>query len=220
LGVLANLSDVAKGDENLTSDQLVKPIMLDLKSFYRKNSASVGMGKKFLEFKKRKIFEVEIHEIISRIGLNVTSYPESAALLIDSYFYEDIVDFLSNISKMKNNGKDYIKELCELKKKRNPEELKKMVVSIVENSCQILSNVLNLSDEEESNAEEGQEKSTIMSDLFEQLFAYGIEDQGSVSKLLKECRDVLTKNGCNVTKLDEKIAAFEDMFAAEVENVI
>jgi hypothetical protein len=142
LNILANLSDMSKLNPLEEYEEMMKVIMTDLKAFYRKTTAN---KKRYEDFKKRKQYEIEIQEIISRIGVNVTKYNKLSFSLIDSYFYDDIIEYLKNISR--KGGKDFLQEIKE-KKKKDIEEVKRYTLSIVENSTMILVNVMK-SDEEE-----------------------------------------------------------------------
>ena len=79
---------------------------------------------------------------------------------MESFFFDDIIEFLiifgvgenndydsSNTNKSNNNGADFILRLKEKKKKMNLEEIKKIVLRIVENSFKIIVNIMNCSND-------------------------------------------------------------------------
>jgi hypothetical protein len=130
--ILANFSEIANDKDKKNNEDIMKTIMVDLKGIYRKNESN---KRKYEEFVKRKFYEVEIIEIITRIGTNLTKYPKLAYSLMDCKYYHDILQILINIKK---DG-DYITETADrLKKKKD--EVKKIVLLIVENSLNLIYN--------------------------------------------------------------------------------
>jgi hypothetical protein len=144
LNILANISDIAKSKNYTDHEALLKNVMLDLKSYYR-NTASAK--KRLEDFKTRKISEVEIHEVITRIGLNLTKYHSLSFSLTESYYYDDLVEYLIIIAKNKTNGKDFIEQIAE-RKRMTIDNVKRFVLAIVENTLGILYNIMNSDDEE------------------------------------------------------------------------
>jgi hypothetical protein len=144
LNILGNISDISKNGALEQYEPIMKDIMMDLKAFYRKTANS---RKRLEDFKHRKLNEVEIHEVITRIGVNVTKYQKLIISLLESYFYDDIIEYLIVIAKTNMNGKDFISALAE-KKKKNVDEVKRYVLAIIENSQAILINVMNSDDED------------------------------------------------------------------------
>jgi len=144
LNILGNISDISKNAAMEEYEPIMKGVMFDLKAFYRKTANS---RKRLEDFKSRKLNEVEIHEVITRIGLNVTKYQKLVLSLLESYFYDDIIEYIIVIAKTNVNGKDFIINLAE-KKKKSVEEIKRWTLAILENSQQILINVMNSDDEE------------------------------------------------------------------------
>jgi hypothetical protein len=144
LNILANLSAIAKtNSENQTEQEgLLQKIMFDLKAYYRYSSNS---KKRLEDFKTRKFYEVETHEVITRIAVNITKHPNLAFSMLESYFYDDLIEYLIIISQTRSETKDFIQEVCQ-KKKKDSEEIKKYVLSIVENSQQIFLNIMDYED--------------------------------------------------------------------------
>ncbi len=144
LNILSNISAVAKmnSENKMEREDLLQKIMFDLKAYYRNS----GNAKKRLEdFKTRKLYEVETHEVITRIAVNITKYHTLAYSMLESYFYDDLIEYLIVISQTNAQGKDFIQEVSE-KKKRDVEEIKKYVLSIVENSQLIFIHIMDLED--------------------------------------------------------------------------
>lgn len=148
LKILANLSDIVKNNADPEFEPILKNIMFNLKSFYRNNP---NAKKKLEDFKSRKLYEVEIQETITRIGVNVTKYEKLSFSMLESYFYDDIVEYLIVIAKTNENKKDFIQIVAE-KKRKNIDEVKRYILSIVENSQNILLNIVDSENEEISDA--------------------------------------------------------------------
>jgi len=106
LTVLANFSEIFNIDEqkdvDSESQQLLqdskKHILMNFRSFFKKSTLYV---KSYEEFKKIKFEEIEIHLIITRIGVIISKEPLFCFHLVDntSLFIYDIINFLHNISK-------------------------------------------------------------------------------------------------------------------------
>lgn len=154
LNILSNFSDISKYMVEEANEPLMKLICIDLKSFYR---VSQNYKKRLDDFRNKKKQEFEIHEIITRIGVNVTKYGKLCLSLMDSFYFDDIIEYLiiigigenndneSSNSGISNNHKnsDFLLKIKEKKKKTNFEEIKKIVLSIVENSVLIIINIMN-----------------------------------------------------------------------------
>jgi hypothetical protein len=144
LNILANLSAISKNSANEQYEDIMKSIMIDLKAFYRKN-VNQATKKRIEEFKTKKLNELEIHELITRIGINVTKYPELAQSLVESYFYHDIIEFLLIMARTSENNKDFVTMVID--NRRNKEkDVKNILLSILENSQFILINVLTINE--------------------------------------------------------------------------
>jgi hypothetical protein len=107
--------------------------MIDLKAYYRK---SQGGKKRYDDFKRKKLTEIETHEVISRLGTNLTKSSKIAFSLLDSYFFTDLIEYLVYMSKSKKFFED-----IHSKKKKSEEEIAMTAQSIVENTLCIVINV-------------------------------------------------------------------------------
>jgi hypothetical protein len=112
---------------------MLKEIMVDLKAYYRK---SQGNKKRYSDLKRKKLIEVEIHEVITRLGNNLTKSGKLAFSLLDSYFYEDLMEYIIHIAK----NKRFIDDI-HVKRKKPKEEVAKITQSIVENTLCVVNNV-------------------------------------------------------------------------------
>jgi len=126
-------------------------IAKDLSAFYKftLNASKEIKSKnetKYVEFKKKKQFEIEYQANIMRIGANITLSESSCKhLLKNSYFYDDLIEYLLLISDAQhylNINKNFIELMIEKKKKKNLKTLLSFIASIVENSTKVLIQVL------------------------------------------------------------------------------
>lgn len=135
LNFLFNLSECSNLENTELVNKLYSDISYDIKMFYRNSSLN---NKKFSFFKEKKKKFIEIHEIITRITYKITINTENILSLLDSMFYQDIIEFILYV-------KDKPKIVEEVSKaiRKSPETIKKLLTSIIENSIIILSNSLN-----------------------------------------------------------------------------
>ena len=152
LNILSNFSEISKF---LVPHELVDQNLLlvanDLGSFYKLGDR-VNKSKykeKYEEFKKKKLYEIEIQEIMMRIGLNLSKCEDCCKhLLKNSYFFQDIIDYLKEFCSLENNKKvgnkkDFIEMIIEKKKsKHNVENINKIMISIMQNTVDILLNAI------------------------------------------------------------------------------
>ena len=164
------------------------------------------------DFRVNKKCEIEIHDIITRIGANITRYKNNCESLIDSFFFDDIIEYLiiigvgenndnesTNSNRSNNNGADFILKIKERKKKINLEEIKRMIASIVENSIVIFINVMNSPNE--------------ISDPFStKLAEHDIGSADDLFELIGECRNLLAKYGVSLDTIDENFEALKSLF--------
>jgi hypothetical protein len=154
LSILSNFADITKTVYDPTFEPLTKLITEDIKSFYK---SSKNYKNRLDNFRVKKRLEFDIHDTITRIGVNITKYESNSILLMDSLFFDDIIEYLIIIAIGENNDNestnsnnvgnaDFILRMKEKKKKMNMEEIKKVVVSIVENSALIMINIMTSSD--------------------------------------------------------------------------
>lgn len=148
LAVLANISELSKyKEEEETVDAILALIAQDLNAFYR---ITKTYKKRLEDFRKKKKYDVEVHELMTRIGVNITKHSTHCKDLMDSYYFDDIIEYLIIIGVGEQNendeenfkGLDFIAKIKEKKKKSNIDEIKKTTASIVDNSLKIIINIM------------------------------------------------------------------------------
>jgi hypothetical protein len=157
LSVLANLSEIANVNTHDDVQQnILKAITLDLKAFF---SDTPKYKKRYEDFVHKKKTEFEIQEIITRLGMNVTKNNKNTEMLMENCkFFDDIIEYLIIIGMGENNDNDSVNSnnsnnnidfILRVKDKRrkNLDEVKKLVCSIVENSIVIIKNIMGGPDE-------------------------------------------------------------------------
>jgi len=132
-------------------EEIIISINIDFKLFYytKKNSKNIlnqNSSKNILRndlsmnnnsFKEKKQIFVEIHEILTRIGLRLTTNIEYSYSLINSKFYCDIIDYLAYIA----NTTNLIQRILnQNNNKKDILSVKSILTSIVENSISVLVN--------------------------------------------------------------------------------
>lgn len=144
LNILSNFSNIDESEEK--AEQTLATVTADLKAFYK---MSPNYKKRLGDFRSRKRNEFEIHEMITKIGANVTKNEKNSSALIDSVFYDDIIEYLIIIanSESEDDNKvslncDFMIKMKEKKKKMNFDEIKRIVFNIVNNSITIILNVM------------------------------------------------------------------------------
>lgn len=146
---------------NKTIEEILFALNIDFKLFFYKDKSksninnemksiskrtSIGSTlntiypKKYLIFKEKKKIFIEIHEIITRIGYNITTNIEYTFSLINSYFYTDIISFLIYVTNTRNFF-DIVS--MQNQNKKDSLDLKHLLTSIIENSILILFNLMN-----------------------------------------------------------------------------
>jgi len=141
LNILAIFSELQKHSILKTPEkrglmiETMKQVFVDLRSFYKETKHN---KKRIDDFKNNKFTEVDIHEIICRIFCNLTKLPETLNQIgSEESIIDDVFEFLSKIANVKkDNHNNYVKSLFEngKRKKRSPEELKRILLSIVDNT--------------------------------------------------------------------------------------
>ena len=144
LNILSNFSEICghyQSNSNSADDPIINIIGKDICLFFKYNSQNIKYKNRYEEFRSKKQLEIEIHETITRIGVNITTFPKISAMLFEqSYFFDDIMDYLLFIAFAEHNfntDKNFIQHIVE-KKKKDKELVKRVATSIVENSVQIL----------------------------------------------------------------------------------
>jgi hypothetical protein len=117
-------------------------------NYNRKSSSFIDLKIKYEIFIKNKKQFIDLHEVILRIGLNLTSNIELALSLYSCSFYDDIVNFLifiDNENKIYNQNfkknKKYlnlIEKYVKFNYKKSEDDAKKVLSYIVQNSIYIL----------------------------------------------------------------------------------
>ena len=145
LNILSNFSEISNSTNQQISqnpeDPIINLIAKDFCSFYKFNAQNIKNKNRYEDFRTKKQTEIEIHEIITRIGVNITTFPKVSLLLLEqSYFYDDIMDYLLFIAFAEHNfntEKNFISYLVDVKNK-NKDLVKRVTTSIVENSILIM----------------------------------------------------------------------------------
>lgn len=210
LNILSNFSDITKGNYDQSYSALMKLISLDIKSFYKMNQT---YKRRLDDFRIRKKTEFEIHDTIARIGVNITKYEENSNILLESFFFDDIIEFLiiigvgehnDNESSNSNNGvnypnSDFILKMKEKKKKMNLEEIKKIVLSIVDNSVKIIVNIMDSAEE-------------ISEPFTSKLAEHEINSADDLYDLIDECKSLLLKYGMKVDSINAQVEILHKIF--------
>jgi hypothetical protein len=132
LNILANFIESIKNTE--LNENYIKNIALDMITFYK------GPEKKVDEFIIKKRQDVELHEIITRISIILTKYCDVSKLLMDTMFFNDIIQTLILIAD--DEPTDYVQKLISKNKKISQEKIVTFIFSIVENSLIIMIQVI------------------------------------------------------------------------------
>ena len=122
-------------------------ILTDLRSFFKNTT---NYKKRYDDFRDRKFCELEIHETITKIALNISKEPALVYNLVDnsSLFSIDLIGFLKKISTSNNDKAKFFDKLTDGKLKvKNPEVAMKIIVRIVENTIHIIYNLINSPDQ-------------------------------------------------------------------------
>jgi hypothetical protein len=135
LSILANFSLVE-------DHELKKNILKDIKAFYRPGDA---YKRRLDDFLIRKKSDIEIHETVTRIAVNLTNSKKLSAALLDTQFYNDIIEVLILIGSDEEPNDvqklDFIQRIVN-KKGLKIEKVKKFVQGIVENTLAVVINLL------------------------------------------------------------------------------
>jgi hypothetical protein len=115
----------------------------DVKAMYQ-------LGKtKLSDFKYKKMYLIEIHQSLVKIGRNLIQSLEALEILFDSLFFDDMIAYFVLISGRKKNidksivrKSDFIKTVFDKKKSIPINHIKMIVYDIVENSIFIIKSLL------------------------------------------------------------------------------
>jgi hypothetical protein len=201
LNILINFSHVATNDDSY--DNLMKLISNDLKFYYR---MSQSYKRRLDDFRNRKKYELDIHELITRLGVYVSKNQKNIQNLMDSFFFDDIIEYLIIIGVGENNdydsvhcSSDFILRTKEKKKKTNLEEIKKMTFNIIDNTLLIILNIMYSPNE--------------ISDPFStKLAEHDIPTADELFELIGECIALLTKYGMKVQQIEENFEILKNLF--------
>jgi hypothetical protein len=205
LNILSNFSELPN-EENY--ENLTKLISLDVKSYYK---MSPNYKRRLDDFRIRKKTELEIHETMVRIGSQITKSHKNCEILMDSFFFDDVIEYLiiigvgehyddtESLNEKSSNQADFILKLKEKKKKQNLEEIKKSVAAVVENSLIIILNVMGSTNE--------------LSDPFStKLAEHDIGSADDLFELIDECRNLMIKYGIKTMVVDERFETLKNLF--------
>ena len=112
-----------------------------MRCFYKETKSN---KKRIEDFKLHKYNEIEIHELIVRIFCNMTKLNETLNLVgCDVALVDDMFDFIIKLSNYKKENVNFVQNLLEAdKKKKNADDLKKIILSIVENTVLGIRNIV------------------------------------------------------------------------------
>ncbi len=207
LNILANFAELP-AEENY--ENLTKLIALDVKSYYK---MSQNYKRRLDDFRIKKKIEVEIHESMVRIGSQITKSQKNCEILLDSFFFDDVIEYLIIIGvgehydndtescKSDRSGlqADFMLRLKERKKKQTLEEIKKSVSAVVEHSLVIILNIMSAANE--------------LSDPFStKLAEHDIGSADDLFELIEECKNLLLKYGVKINKIEENFDSLKNLF--------
>jgi hypothetical protein len=140
LSILANIS-VLESSENLLP--VKKLVAKDLKAFYRPSEA---YKRRLDEFLIKKKVDIEIHETVTRIGVNMTKNCELSAMFLETQFYNDIIETLILIGLDDDPNDtvrgDFLQRIIGKKSSLSIDRIKRFVQGIIENTLIIIINIL------------------------------------------------------------------------------
>ena len=146
LNILAIFSEIIKDEKEICNDETLEEffnfisyIFLDLRSFYKYKTNETEKLDNFISSKNN---EVEIHETITRIILNLSKRQQFAALFWEEFvIIDDLINYITNIAK-----EEFIKKIIEKeRKKKNINDITNSFLSICENTLNILLNLIVIS---------------------------------------------------------------------------
>ena len=113
LNILAIFSEIIKDEKEICNDETLEEffnfisyIFLDLRSFYKYKTNETEKLDNFISSKNN---EVEIHETITRIILNLSKRQQFAALFWEEFvIIDDLINYITNIAK-----EEFIKKIIE-----------------------------------------------------------------------------------------------------------
>ncbi len=147
LNIIANFSELINFEITLKEEQevisILKGILTDLRSCFKNTS---NYKKRYEDFRAKKFQEIEIQELVTRIGANISNEPQFSFHLFDdtSVYGFDIINYLKTIQLSGQDPKKYfLDELMKGKsRKKNDAQIGKIILSIIENTTIIILNVL------------------------------------------------------------------------------
>ncbi len=120
----------------------MKAIVMDLRSCFKNTNY---YKQKYDDFKKKKFQEIEIQEIVTRIGTNISNEPQLSYHLIDetSVYINDIIDYIKGIALSGSDPKKNFLDVLMKDKVRKRTDMQdgKIILSIVENTITIVTNI-------------------------------------------------------------------------------
>jgi hypothetical protein len=154
LTILKNfiLFDVKNSNSTSNIEILGKLVVYCFRSFFKLTSTYKN---RYIDFQKKKQTEIEIQEMLSLIAFNLTKNKKIIKLLLESEFFDDIIEYLILIAsgyekdEINQSGlsHDFIQRVLDKKKKKDLDEIhKKTFERIVKNSIGIIMNVYKTGD--------------------------------------------------------------------------
>jgi len=163
LSVLSNLCEVDTNSDSYNT--LMELISNNLKSFYCLTDENKSKREEFLI---KKLTHLEIHEIITRIGVKLTRNAKFSKILnANSFFFNDIIEYIYTIAYNEfienkkfnkktqtrhteftaDNNADFITKIKEKKRNFSEEEISRYTYNITENTINIFNNLINSEDD-------------------------------------------------------------------------
>ncbi len=117
-------------------------ILTDIRSLFKNTT---NYKKRYDEFRDKKFVEIEIQELVTRTVSNLTKEPQLTYHLVDntSLFSQDLIFYLKKISTSTNSKGNFLDSLSDGKIKMKNDQAYKVILSILENSAQIIYNIFN-----------------------------------------------------------------------------
>lgn len=127
------------------NEAVTKIVMYCFRAFFKANGSL--NSKRFKEFQSRKLVDLDLEELVSFIGFQLTKSSKMVKLLMESDFFDDLIEYLIITATGfhtgdSSNNTDFVTKIIEKKKlKKEDDLLKKQIEKILKN---ILGTILNI----------------------------------------------------------------------------
>lgn len=119
------------------NEPVTKVLMYCFRAFFKANGNH--NSKRFKEFQKKKLIDLDLEELVSFIGLQLTKSSKMVKFLMESDFFDDLIEYLIILatgfhSSENSNNTDFVSKIVEKKKmKKADDQLKKQIEKILKN---------------------------------------------------------------------------------------